>query len=59
MRRVVNSEQAAWLLQVDVKTLPKIMRANQVEPLGQVRVGRSTITRWDVNDVMAVGAGQG
>ncbi len=51
MKRVVNSTEAAWLLQLDPRDLPKVARARNVKPLGRVRVGRSWVTRWAVEDV--------
>lgn len=54
MKRVVNSTEAAWLLQLDARDLPAWMRAAGVKPLGKVRVGRSTVTRWAIEDVLRI-----
>lgn len=54
MKRVLNSTEAAWLLQIDARDLPAVMRKARVRPLGRVRIGRSYVTRWAVEDVLTV-----
>jgi hypothetical protein len=54
MKRVVNSTEAAYLLDMDPRQLPAYARANRIEPLGRVRIGRSWVTRWAVEDIVAI-----
>jgi hypothetical protein len=54
MKRVVNSTEAAYLLGMDPREVPAYARAHRVEPLGRVRIGRSTVTRWAVEDIIAI-----
>lgn len=54
MKRVLNSSEAAWLLHIDASNLTRYARARGVKPLGRVRVGRSYVTRWAVEDIMAI-----
>lgn len=54
MRRVVNSTEAAWLLGLDPKDLPDYCRRHRVQPLGRVRIGRSWVTRWASEDIIAI-----
>ena len=39
------------MLGIDPKTLTRYARARNVHPLSRVRVGRSTVTRWAIEDV--------
>lgn len=54
MKRVVNSTEAAWLLDIDPGNLPRYARRRGIRPLSRVRIGRSWVTRWAVEDVMAI-----
>jgi hypothetical protein len=54
MKRVVNSSEAAYLLRIDPRDLPAYAREHHVEPLGRVRIGRSTVTRWAVEDIVSI-----
>lgn len=54
MRRVLSTTEAAWLMQKDEKTFPRWARARGVLPLGRVRVGRSWVTRWAVEDLARI-----
>lgn len=54
MKRVLTSTEAAYLLAVDPRTLPAYARQHNVEPLGRVRIGRSWVTRWAVEDIIAI-----
>jgi hypothetical protein len=59
MRSVLTSSEAAWLLRVDPRNLPRVARAHGVEPLPRVRIGRSWVTRWAVEDIARLAPGPG
>jgi hypothetical protein len=54
MKRVVSSSEAAFLLGLDPRHLPAYCRERRIEPLGKVRVGRSWVTRWAIEDILAI-----
>lgn len=51
MRTALSTSEAAWLLELDPRSFPRMARRHGVRPVGTVRVGRSTVTRWSVEDV--------
>jgi hypothetical protein len=51
VKQIVSTTEAAWLLELDPRSFPALARRQGVVPLGPVRVGRSTITRWRLADV--------
>lgn len=57
MRRVLNTTEAAWLLQIEPGYLPRYARNRGVQPLGRVRVGRSWVTRWAFEDIALIAPG--
>lgn len=54
MKRVLNSTEVGWLLNIDPRGVPAYCRAHRVEPLGRVRIGRSWVTRWAVEDIVTI-----
>ncbi len=53
-RRVLSSTEVGWLFAMDPRTVPAYCRARGVQPLGRVRIGKSWVTRWAVDDIMAI-----
>jgi hypothetical protein len=53
-RRVLTTTEAAWLTGMDPRHFPAYARARGVENLGRVRIGRSYVTRWAVEDVTRI-----
>lgn len=59
MKRVLNSTEVGWLLDLDPRVVPAYCRARHVKPLGRVRIGRSWVTRWAVEDIVAIAPAPG
>lgn len=59
MKRVLNSTEVGWLLDLDPRAVPAYCRARHVQPLGRVRIGRSWVTRWAVEDILSIAPAPG
>jgi hypothetical protein len=55
-RRTVNTKEAAFLLRLDAKSFAREMRKRGVEPERTQRIGRSTVTVWDLQKLRAATA---
>jgi len=51
MRRTITTAEAAYLLQLDPRSLARKMRQLGIEPERKQRIGRSTVTVWELRKI--------